>query len=106
MTDLILVLTTAPEDEAEALARRLVEEHLCACANVHAPMTSLYWWKGTIERDAESQIVIKTTRARLEALAARLAELHSYELPEMLVAPITWGSERYSDWVRASTEAQ
>ena len=106
MTDLILVLTTAPQDEAEALARSLVEEHLCACANVHAPMTSLYWWKGAIERDAESQIVIKTTRARLEALAARLAELHSYELPEMLVVPVVWGSKGYIDWVKASTGDQ
>jgi len=103
MTDLILVLTTAPADEAEALARTLVEEHLCACANVHAPMTSLYWWKGTIERDAESQLVLKTTRGRLEALTARLTELHSYELPELLVLPVTWGSDGYVEWVKTST---
>jgi len=103
MTDLILVLTTAPDDEAEALARTLVEERLAACVNVHAPMTSLYWWKGKIERDAERQIVIKTTRDRLEALTARLFELHSYELPELLVVPVVGGSEAYVDWVKAST---
>src|SRR2546426_59959 len=103
MTDLILVLTTAPEDEAEMLARTLVEEHLAACVNVQAPMTSVYWWKGKIERDAESQIVIKTTRARLDALAARLAELHSYELPELLVVPVLWGTEGYLAWVKSST---
>ena len=103
MTDLILVLTTAPEDEAETLARTLVEEHLAACVNVQAPMTSVYWWKGKIERDAESQVVIKTTRARLEALAARLAELHSYELPELLVVPVMWGTEGYLAWVKSST---
>lgn len=102
MTDLILVLTTAPEEEAEALARTLVEERLAACVNVHAPMTSLYWWKGSIERDDESQLVIKTTRARLEALTARINELHTYELPELLIVPVAWGSEGYLDWVRAS----
>jgi periplasmic divalent cation tolerance protein len=103
MTDVILVLTTAPDDEAETLARTLVEEHLAACVNVHPSMTSLYWWKGNIERDAESQIVIKTTRGRLEALAARLAELHSYELPELLVVPVASGSQEYLGWVHAST---
>jgi periplasmic divalent cation tolerance protein len=102
MTDLILVMTTAPEEEAETLARTLVEERLAACVNVHPPMTSLYWWKGTLERDEESQLVIKTTRARLEALAARIHELHSYEMPELLIVPVAWGSEGYLDWVRAS----
>jgi len=102
MTDLILVLTTVPEEEAEALARTLVEERLAACVNVHAPMTSLYWWKGNVERDDESQLVIKTTRARLEALTARIHELHTYELPELLIVPVAWGSEGYLDWVRAS----
>jgi periplasmic divalent cation tolerance protein len=105
MTDLILVLTTLPEDEAEPFARTLLEERLAACVNVHAPMTSLYWWKGSIERDAESQIVIKTTRGRLEALAARFAELHSYELPELVVIPVAWGSKDYVDWVKNSIES-
>jgi periplasmic divalent cation tolerance protein len=103
MTDLILVLTTAPEEEAETIARTLVEEHLAACVNVHSPMTSLYWWKGKIERDTESQVVIKTTRNRLEALANRLTELHPYELPEFLVVPVAWGTETYLEWVNAST---
>jgi periplasmic divalent cation tolerance protein len=102
MTDLILVLTTVPEDEAEALARTLVEERLAACVNIHAPMTSLYWWKGSIERDGESQLVIKTTRARLEALTARINQLHTYELPELLIVPVAWGSQGYLDWVRES----
>jgi|SRR5690348_3451370 periplasmic divalent cation tolerance protein len=103
MTDLILVMTTAPEDEAEKIARTLVEERLAACVNVHSPMTSFYWWKGKIERDTESQVVIKTTRDRLEALANRLSELHPYELPEFLVVPVAWGTEGYLEWVNAST---
>src|SRR5262249_44089347 len=103
MTDLILVLTTAPADEAETLARTLVEEHLAACANVQAPMTSLYWWQGKIERDAELQIGFKTSRAQLAALAAGLAALHSYEVPELLVVPVVWAADSYTDWVKAST---
>jgi periplasmic divalent cation tolerance protein len=105
MTDVILVLTTAPEDEAERLARTLVDERLAACVNVHAPMTSIYRWKGAVERDTEQQLVIKTTSERLQALVERLTALHSYELPELLVVPTATGSVDYIAWVRSETTA-
>jgi periplasmic divalent cation tolerance protein len=99
-TDIVLILTTAPDDDrAGTWARTLVEEHLAACVNVHGPMTSCYRWKGVVERDAERQIVIKTTRDRVEALKARLLELHSYELPEFLVVAVEGGSDEYVRWV-------
>ena len=66
-------------------ATTLVDERLAACVNVHGPMTSIYRWKGAVEHEAERQLVIKTTRARLPALEARLRELHPYELPEFVV---------------------
>ncbi len=101
MTDIALVLTTVAADErAEQLARRLVEDRLAACVNLYPPMVSVYRWKGTVERDAERQMVIKTTRDRLEALEAKLRELHSYELPEFVVVSIESGSEAYLSWVR------
>src|SRR3954464_5198521 len=65
MTDLILILTTMPDDDrADRLARALIDERLAACVNVHGPMVSSYRWKGAVEREAERQLVIKTTRAR------------------------------------------
>lgn len=98
-TDLILVLTTVPNDDsAEAMARTLVEERLAACVNLHAAMTSVYRWKGAVEREAERQVVIKTTRERLPALQARLKTLHSYELPELIVLSVE-GSPAYLAWV-------
>jgi periplasmic divalent cation tolerance protein len=100
MTDVVLVLSTVPDDvSAEALARALIEERLAACVNVQAPMVSIYRWKGTVERDSERQLVIKTTRAALPALEKRLRELHSYELPEFLVIEASGGSRAYLDWV-------
>jgi periplasmic divalent cation tolerance protein len=86
MDELILILTTMPDDaRADELARALVDERLAACVNVHAPMTSTYRWKGEVEREAERQIVIKTSRARLGAIEARLRTAHPYELPEFVV---------------------
>ena len=99
-TDIVLVLTTAPDDErARAWARTLVEERLAACVNVHGPMTSFYRWKDLVERDTERQVVIKTTRERVAALRARLGELHSYELPEFVVLTVEDGSDEYLKWV-------
>ncbi len=103
-TDIVIVLTTAPDDlRAEEWARTLVEERLAACINVHGAMISLYRWKCVVERDAERQVVIKTTRERVPALRARLRELHSYELPEFLVLPVEDGSHEYLTWVVEQT---
>jgi periplasmic divalent cation tolerance protein len=100
MPDMILVLTTVPDDErAEAIPRALVEERLAACVNIHGPMISIYRWKGAIERESERQLVIKTTRDRLPAVQARIAALHSYELPEFIVIAVEEGSAEYLEWV-------
>jgi periplasmic divalent cation tolerance protein len=103
-TDVVIVLTTAPDDErAETWARRLVEERLAACVNIHGPMISFYRWKGVVERDAERQVVIKTTSKRVAALRTRLRELHSYELPEFVVLTVDDGSEEYLKWLIEQT---
>jgi periplasmic divalent cation tolerance protein len=103
MDELIVVLTTMPDDErALNLARTLVEERLAACVNVHAPMTSTYRWQERIEVEQERQIVIKTTRGRLESLRERLRSLHPYELPEFVVVDAL-ASSAYADWVRSAS---
>ena len=104
MAQFVLILTTMPDDErADALARTLVDERLAACVNVHAPMTSIYRWKGAVEREPERQLVIKTTRARMPELETRLRELHPYDLPELLVVAVDGGSAAYLEWVSEQT---
>jgi periplasmic divalent cation tolerance protein len=104
MTDIVVVLTTVADNEqAESLARQMVEERLAACVNLHPAMVSFYRWKGQVERDAERQLVIKTTRDRVPALEARLRALHAYELPEFLVMSVEHGSAAYAGWVVEQT---
>lgn len=104
MSDLVLVLTTMPDDErAEALARALVEERLAACVNVHGPMFSTYRWQGRVAREAERQIVIKSTRDRLPALESRVRALHPYDLPEWIVIAEAEAGAAYAAWVAAET---
>jgi periplasmic divalent cation tolerance protein len=103
MPQLVLILTTMPDDDrADALARTLVNERLASCVTVHAPMMSTYRWKGSVEREAERQLVIKTTRARIPELETRLKALHPYELPEFLVMAVD-GSHAYRAWVASET---
>lgn len=104
MTDVVLVLTTIPStDQGEAIARALIDERLAACVNVLPPMTSFYRWKGVVERDTECQLVVKTTRDRVAAVDARIRDLHTYELPELLVLAADDGGRQYLEWVMAAT---
>ena len=105
MTDLILILTTMPDDDrVDGFARTLVEERLAACVNVHGPMKSTYQWKGQVEVEPERQVIIKTTRARLAALETRLRALHPYEVPEIVVIDAA-ASDAYGSWVIETTRS-
>jgi periplasmic divalent cation tolerance protein len=104
VTGVVLVLTTVPiGEQGEVIARALVDERLAACVNLLAPMTSFYRWNGTVERDVERQVVIKTTSQQVAILRERVAQMHPYELPEFVVLEVADGSSAYLDWVR--TEA-
>jgi len=95
----IIVLTTLGTGaDADGLARTLVDEGLAACVNILPVMRSVYRWQGAVHHDDERQLVIKTTAGRLEALAARIAALHPYELPEWLVISAE-ASGPYSKWL-------
>ena len=102
----VIVLTTLPASaDGPTFGRTLVTERLAACVNVLGEMTSVYEWEGAIQQDAERQIVIKTSRARIAALRDRLRDLHPYELPEFVVVPIVDGSDAYLRWIGEATRA-
>lgn len=97
-----LVLTTWPADAAPAaFARALVEERLAACVHVLEPGRSTYRWNGAVEQAVERQLVIKTTRARVAAIEARLHDAHPYDVPELLVCDAE-GGRAYAAWIHES----
>jgi periplasmic divalent cation tolerance protein len=99
----VIVLTTFPADEdAAALARALVTERLAACVNVLSAMTSTYRWEDNVEVVNEQQLVIKTKATQVEALKARINELHPYNVPEVLVLPVVDGAPTYLEWLQQS----
>ena len=99
-----LILSTCPDaDTAQRLARILVEERLAACARLLPGAVSTYRWQGRVEQATEVQLLAKTPADRRDALMARLAELHPYELPEILAVETAAGLPAYLDWVTAET---
>lgn len=96
----VALCTTAP-GEAERIARALVEERLAACVNI-VPVRSCYLWDGKLNLDGEEQLIIKTEQRMVEPLMARIVELHSYKVPEIIVLPIMSGYQPYLDWITQS----
>jgi periplasmic divalent cation tolerance protein len=104
MSAIVTVYATFPSDtEARSIARTLVEDRLAACVNLLGPCHSLYRWQGEIEESEEVAALFKTRADRAEALIARLAELHSYEVPAAVVWPIADALPTYSDWVETES---
>jgi len=96
----IVVISTFPsEDKAADIARTLVSEGHCACANLVPAVRSIYRWQGAICDERETLAVIKTTSDRLEALRDRLVALHPYEVPEVIALPVEGGHAPYLAWV-------
>lgn len=97
--------TVASPEDAERIARALVEERLAACVNVVPGLVSFYRWKGKVERDDELLLVIKTMAGRLDELRGRLVELHPYEVPELVALPVEGGHPPYLAWLAESVES-
>jgi periplasmic divalent cation tolerance protein len=104
MTDARIVLTTAGSpQEAEKIARALVERRLAACVNVVPQIQSIYRWKDKIEQETEWLLIIKTRMDAFESVRDAIKELHSYELPECVMLEVSNGSEAYLNWIEENT---
>jgi periplasmic divalent cation tolerance protein len=100
MTDKIVVFNTcASLDEAERLARTLVERRLAACVTVITSVRSFYRWKGAVSDSTEGLLVIKTSRPLFPKLREAIESTHSYEVPEILALPVIEGSTNYLSWI-------
>jgi periplasmic divalent cation tolerance protein len=96
------MVTTANKEEAEKIAQCLLDEKLIACANIVGPVSSLFWWKGKIERAEEYVLIMKSNMNLFEKLSKRVKALHSYEVPEIIALPIVIGYKAYMEWLDGS----
>jgi len=104
LSDPRLVFVTAPDvDVAQKLARALVDERLAACASLLPGVTSIYRWRGEVHEEDEVLLLIKTCSGRLEELVRRIAELHPYEVPEIIAVEPVHVEPRYLAWLQSET---
>lgn len=101
---LMVLITASSLDEAERLARVLIEQKLIACANLVREIQSLFWWQGQIETASEVLLLCKTKAAHFDAIVACITSLHSYETPEIIAMPIVLGSATYLRWIDDATQ--
>ena len=100
MSDIRLVLCTFPSaDEARQIGTSLVEKQLAACVNLIPGVESVYRWQGQVETATETLAILKTTATAFDALAAALAEMHPYEVPEIIALDPAAVAESYHKWL-------
>ncbi len=101
-----VILVTAPSRaEAGAIAKTLIQEKLAACINL-IPVHSIYTWQNEIHSSDEWQLVIKSDLRQFQTLAARVREIHSYEVPEIVALPVVEGSQPYLAWISDQTTSR
>lgn len=104
MSERLIVLSTVQRaEDAERIARALVERGLAACVNIVPGVTSVYRWKGRVQAETERLLLIKTRAQRFEAVREALVTLHPYELPEVVALPLEAGHGPYLAWLDEAT---
>ena len=93
-------------EQARAIGADLVGEGLAACVNIFPGMISIYRWQGEVENAAEAAMLVKTRAGLAEAVMTAITERHSYEMPALLVLPISGGSDAYLDWIAEQTQSE
>jgi periplasmic divalent cation tolerance protein len=100
----IVFMTAADREEAERIARALVEKQLAACVQIVSEIRSLYRWEGRVCDESEILFIAKTTRALFDDLSAEVRRLHSYRVPEIVFVPIAAADHAYVRWITDSTQ--
>ena len=98
---MIVFVTSANKQEAEKISQSLLEKRLIACANIIGPVASHFHWGGKMETAEEFLILMKSRSDLFDKLSEAVAQLHSYEVPEIVAIPILAGSKSYLTWIES-----
>lgn len=104
MSAIVVVTSVGTEEQANLIARELVERRHASCVNIVPAVRSVYRWKGRVCSDSEYLLLVKTLATEFEAVRSTIAELHTYELPEVLAFTIADGDRAFLDWLAAGLD--
>ena len=106
MSELVVLVTTQNERDANTLAEILVCQKVAACVNIIPHIQSVFEWEGKVSKETESLMVIKSTADAYPALEATIKAHHTYSVPEIIALPITFGSAEYLSWSHENIKPQ
>ena len=99
------IITTCEKDDAVPLLEQLLQQKLVACGNIFSSVQSMYWWKGTIQKEEEAFLFMETSDALVDSAFATLSQIHPYEVPKILVIHPSQVHEAYNRWVHTETKS-
>jgi len=102
----IIYCTAGNKEEALKISRELVKKKLIACSNIIPSLTSVYSWNGCINEDSEVLIIMKTKAELFDSVKEEIFKLHSYDVPEIIAAPVLQGSKNFLKWINENTKAE
>ena len=103
-TYIVVMITTSSGEEAERIARDLLDKSLAACVNIVSGVKSLFWWEGKIQEAGEHLLLIKTRLDKMEKIIKSVKQIHSYAVPEIIALPIIAGNKSYLEWINQVME--
>jgi len=96
---IIVVITAPTRDEAQSISNLLIERRQAACVNIVPQVDSIFWWKGKVESEQECLLIVKTKASVLDTVIGLVKQIHSYDVPEVIVLPIVGGNSDYLSWI-------
>lgn len=102
--NIVVFITAGTNDEANGIAKHLLDQRKVACVNIVPGVKSLFWWQCKIESEEEWLLIVKTKASLLPQVIRLVKEVHSYEVPEVIAMPIIGGNEDYLKWIEDEVE--
>ncbi len=99
---IVILITSDSIEEADHIARVLLEKKKVACVNILRGIDSYFWWEGKVDSARENLLIAKTRASLLPEVVALVRKIHSYDVPEVIALPIIGGNQDYLDWIEQS----
>jgi periplasmic divalent cation tolerance protein len=101
-----LYVTTTNFENAQTLAKVLLESKLIACANILPKMQAMYWWEGKIEGNEETVLILKTTTEKIAEVSTKLKSIHPYQTPCIAEIKLDSLNDEYALWLKSSLQSK
>ena len=99
---IVVLITSDSAEEADHIARVLLEKKKVACVNIVRGIDSYFWWEGKPDSARENLLIAKTKSSLLPEIVEVVRKVHSYDVPEVIALPIIGGNQDYLDWIEQS----